>query len=458
MKNKIPCEMIKDLLPSYIDELTSEITEKEVKEHLSECESCRKVFSEMKNPDAEPIGEESYKAIDFLKYTRRKMQKVVSFCLVTVLIVCISVPSFVAAKKYLSGVSVSENAIECDVSVEGKELKISAYAKKEEYAVKDLDFICDDGKVTVSYKAVRKSALYNGKREEKFTAENEITYVVFGERIVWAEGTEISPVVADVYGTRHPYIGDMSKNSKTSEALNVNRFGRYINKLQTASEPYDWKIIYLNSYSSERQAEMEKTLKYMGYAMLASVDNLGTASFEYVIDGEKKLLTVTEKEATDFMGEDIKTVGSSINKFEKLMKKTGLSEEEYIIAENGVSKKYLNNFTVQLTNKVAGVGEISLLCYADGKLLSKQTAMLEDSSASINNYPVLFYKLIPADLKCDKWDGEKEIEFRLSLTDYKGKKHLVDAEGFYTLGAELGKTYCLTLDGSSRLGYMLTEA
>lgn len=457
MKNKIPCEVIKDLLPSYIDELTSEVTDKEVKEHISECESCRKVLLEMKNPEAEPDDTENLRAIDYLKAIRRKFKKTISICLAVALIICIGVPGTAAAKKYLSGIRVSTNSVKCSVSVNDNVLKARAFVDSDDYAVKDLHFSFYDGKVDITYKAVKKSVIFKDAREEEFTADGKITEVTFGEKIIWADGTEISPITSDVYATKHPYIGDMSKNSKTAVALNIGGLGRFINKLQTKAEPYDWRIIFLNSYSSARREEMERSLKNYGYVMLSMVDNLGSASFEYVMDGEEKLLTVTSEEATAFMGEDIKTVGSNISKFEKLMKKTGLSENEYVIAENGVSKNYLNNFTVQLTNKAAGVGEISLLCYADGKLVSKQTAMLEDSSASINNYPVLFYKLIPADLKCDKWDGEKEIEFRLSLTDYKGKKHLVDAEAFYTLSAELGKTYCFELDGSSRLGYMLTE-
>ena len=45
--SKIPCEMIQDLLPSYIDELTSEVTNREVESHVSECGQCKKVLDEM---------------------------------------------------------------------------------------------------------------------------------------------------------------------------------------------------------------------------------------------------------------------------------------------------------------------------------------------------------------------------------------------------------------------------
>ena len=40
---KLPCEVVRDLFPSYIDELTNEVTNHMIEEHLKECENCRKV-------------------------------------------------------------------------------------------------------------------------------------------------------------------------------------------------------------------------------------------------------------------------------------------------------------------------------------------------------------------------------------------------------------------------------
>ena len=37
--NKIPCEIIRDLFPSYIDQLTSDKTNLAVEEHIKECKS-----------------------------------------------------------------------------------------------------------------------------------------------------------------------------------------------------------------------------------------------------------------------------------------------------------------------------------------------------------------------------------------------------------------------------------
>ena len=48
MKINLPCEIVRDLLPSYIDELTSEMSTKAVDEHLKECENCQNILGEMK--------------------------------------------------------------------------------------------------------------------------------------------------------------------------------------------------------------------------------------------------------------------------------------------------------------------------------------------------------------------------------------------------------------------------
>ena len=40
MKNT-PCEVIKDLLPLYVDDICSEKSKDIIEEHLAECEECR---------------------------------------------------------------------------------------------------------------------------------------------------------------------------------------------------------------------------------------------------------------------------------------------------------------------------------------------------------------------------------------------------------------------------------
>ena len=48
MENKENCKIIKDLLPSYIDELTSEETQKYIENHLNDCNYFKETIENMK--------------------------------------------------------------------------------------------------------------------------------------------------------------------------------------------------------------------------------------------------------------------------------------------------------------------------------------------------------------------------------------------------------------------------
>ena len=50
MKNR-ECDIIKDLLPSYVDEICSEASKEWVEEHLKECEDCAKTVEMLKNTE-----------------------------------------------------------------------------------------------------------------------------------------------------------------------------------------------------------------------------------------------------------------------------------------------------------------------------------------------------------------------------------------------------------------------
>lgn len=71
MKNDLTCEVVQDLLPSYADGLSSEITEKAVEAHLADCPACSELLEQMRDsaPCPEPTPE-----VDFLKRAQRQLQ------------------------------------------------------------------------------------------------------------------------------------------------------------------------------------------------------------------------------------------------------------------------------------------------------------------------------------------------------------------------------------------------
>ena len=48
MSEKISCNIVQDLLPSYIDDLCSDESREIVEKHIKECEICREMLSSMK--------------------------------------------------------------------------------------------------------------------------------------------------------------------------------------------------------------------------------------------------------------------------------------------------------------------------------------------------------------------------------------------------------------------------
>lgn len=68
MDQKLSCELVKDLLPNYIENMTSAETNKIIEEHLMTCSQCREALQEMKQELPLEVAPE---VKDFKKYIRQ---------------------------------------------------------------------------------------------------------------------------------------------------------------------------------------------------------------------------------------------------------------------------------------------------------------------------------------------------------------------------------------------------
>lgn len=71
---KLSCNIIKDLLPSYLEDICSADTKHAVEGHLSECSDCRALAAMMRETDFVLERTESSE-IDYMKKTRRHLMK-----------------------------------------------------------------------------------------------------------------------------------------------------------------------------------------------------------------------------------------------------------------------------------------------------------------------------------------------------------------------------------------------
>jgi hypothetical protein len=65
MSKKLPCYIVKDMLPLYADDLLSQESMNDVKEHLEECSDCSALYRQMTSP--EPEVAEDVPEVDYLK-------------------------------------------------------------------------------------------------------------------------------------------------------------------------------------------------------------------------------------------------------------------------------------------------------------------------------------------------------------------------------------------------------
>ncbi|WP_440895496.1 zf-HC2 domain-containing protein [Amphibacillus sp. Q70] len=97
---KVTCDVIRDLLPLYVEKMTSDDTCAMIEEHLASCEDCRNYLKELETADKIPIDTD---VTPFLKIKstlqKKKIQAVIVSFLVLIVLVIFSI-SLMSAPKY----------------------------------------------------------------------------------------------------------------------------------------------------------------------------------------------------------------------------------------------------------------------------------------------------------------------------------------------------------------------
>ncbi len=103
MAHQIPCEIIQDLMPLYVDELTSELSNAEIEKHFKACEPCKERYHCMKTTMSNAKSEkynQNEKEINYLKkinlYQKRNLilGSIISFLLgITIPILILMIPT-----------------------------------------------------------------------------------------------------------------------------------------------------------------------------------------------------------------------------------------------------------------------------------------------------------------------------------------------------------------------------
>ncbi|MGN0384417.1 MAG: DUF4825 domain-containing protein [Lachnospiraceae bacterium] len=453
--NNLPCELIEDLLPMYVDELTSPITNQAVEEHIGACENCNRKYKLMKHPVSEKSQKE-VKEIDFLKKTKKKTRKKIILWAALIWFVAVT---FVCFTYFFSGKNMNPEYLSYHLDVTGKDLSV-AVSSTSNQGIQHIEINEVEGVVEITVRGVPNSLIFKGSRKANYTASEEIRQVWIGNRIIWANGEPISNITGQLYNLYNPYVGNMPSNGKIVNALNMTAFtGSFQNELQTKNEPYAWKMILQNDFSENRQEVLEERLKMYAYILLAEIGNLSEVEYEYKIEGQKFILIVDEKQASEFAGVDIKTVGEDINKLENLVRKTGLSN--VVFADGMTDKDAMVDFSFD--GQADKVMVVTVVNFAEDKVYGlgldvnsgsreAEQAMCNANGSALLEGENLYFQIIPADFSGGVYDGDAG-KIELSVMDQDGKMTKVQGEVYADL--IWGTNYRVYLTGNAKDGYFI---
>lgn len=115
----LPCEVVRDLIPLYLEDLTGEETREMVEQHLTDCPECAEFVDLLKIGEPPVLKEDDQKEIDYLKQIRRKSRRKVFITLFSVFLVLLISVLYLAAGP--SETKKMEQALVNACNLEGRE-------------------------------------------------------------------------------------------------------------------------------------------------------------------------------------------------------------------------------------------------------------------------------------------------------------------------------------------------
>ena len=451
----IPCELIRDLFPSYIDGLTDQVTNREIEEHTAGCPACAAVLDSMKNPETEPDASsaDTSREIDFLRKNKRRNLFILLGSLAGALLLAVGI---IGLRLFVIGEDHYSGWIAWHVQVSGSDVTLDGCMVDSAHGVSKVTFTEENGVVTASVRAVIASPLYDGDFRAAYTAKEPVREVRLDNRIIWSEGQTISHFVSTLYQTRHDYMGSMSDNARTADVLNMTAYlGGFSNELKTSATPYAW-VIKLNEPVHPKQADtIESDMDSLGYVLLALIGNLDEVSYEYTLNGKAATRTVTSADASAFLGQDIKNAGRNIRVLAALVDRTGLDTTTYPVCDTMGGSPETEQFNLWVVNSTDEyLRSLSCDLFFGDSARSSQSGIHADNSL-IQPHETMFFSFLPEEMNAlggDASDGKIYVVLSLETADGK----LYEVKGRLRISGSMGEGM-VELIGNTEQGFSVRQ-
>ncbi len=292
MKNDLSCGVVRDLLPSYVENLLGEESKEAVDRHLETCPECRERKEAMAAPTGAEETAEAAKEVDFLRRVKKGTVKKIALAVVcTVLLV---VGGYLL-KEFVIGRTPDAEHISIELAQvdEYNNLTLLADTYWGAYELRGMKAVTKDGVLTYTAREVRVNLFqalfmrdkiggmegYQKQISLSIPLEG-LTEVWICGRLVWQDGVVIDRDTLLLLDAKTPYCGDAPALGNIAKLLQVgSRIGRYNISLQTSERPYRWTLEF--ETAEEATSETWGMSRFLGYQMLALVENLDEVCFRY---------------------------------------------------------------------------------------------------------------------------------------------------------------------------------
>lgn len=286
MKNDLTCGVVRDLLPSYVENLLGEDSREAVERHLKTCPACTAQMEAMASPSEEAKAAEaaeSAKEVDYLRRVKKGTLKKIALAVIgtaTVLLGC------AALKLFVIGTPLQVQTAHAEVVQQQTgyvQIHVSSMGSANAYHGWQVETV--DGVASIYAREVLASAWFNSGGGTVFVNLTDdhgekIREIWLGGpksgRLLWQEGLVISQKTLNLLEAKTPYCGDAPALGNIAALLQVETgFGPYTMSLQTAERPYVWTL----EFQDARGSREWRAMPYYLYQMLALVENLDRAGY-----------------------------------------------------------------------------------------------------------------------------------------------------------------------------------
>lgn len=445
MDKKISCEIVRDLLPSYVDGLTSSGTNKAVEEHMTDCANCAEALRRMRAPESAEHRPDA--EMDYLKKVRRHTKHVALICGIGMMLVGMLLLSI---RYFYVGSKANPSDVNCSVSVVDNTVYFSGNLVSSTSGISRIVFTESGGIVNMIVYTSPKSLLNSNSFSKQYEAVGAVSAVRCGDLILWEDGMEIGRTAAQLYAATNPFIGDMPSNNRIATILGVSdQFGPYTNELQTSQEPYGWTLVLETRIAADEESAARDIMTADSYIMLAAVGNLGYVTWRYETESGQQEYTTTVDDASAFTGQDIKLCADSPSGLQTLM-------QSLSIKWSGVRETLQENGTFLLSIRTGSDTEIygvAIDYYLSGELIGSRTFGNARHTTLANNSTIEF-DFVPKDFP----EGTSAMNlsgfsFDLSVIGSDGNETLVYKD--MKVAAKYAWTFFFSLSGNFEHGFVL---